>query len=67
MVETHAVSRGGRKASFKPVSALERGLAVLAAVSKLARAKVGDVCQETGLDKATIIRMLRTMDHVAAL
>jgi IclR family transcriptional regulator, mhp operon transcriptional activator len=63
MVETHVVSRGGSKASFKPVSALERGLAVLAAVSKLGRAKVGDVCQETGLDKATIIRMLETLVH----
>jgi IclR family mhp operon transcriptional activator len=50
-------------ALFKPVNALERGLAVLAAVSKLGRVRVGDVCQETGLDKATIIRMLETLVH----
>jgi IclR family transcriptional regulator, mhp operon transcriptional activator len=59
---THiAINRGDKMALFKPVSALERGLAVLAAVSKLGRARVGDVCDETELDKATIIRMLETL------
>jgi IclR family mhp operon transcriptional activator len=48
---------------FKPVSALQRGLAVLSAVSRLGRVRVADVCDETGLDKATIIRMLETLVH----
>jgi IclR family transcriptional regulator, mhp operon transcriptional activator len=49
--------------SIKYVNALERGLAVLAAVSKLGRAGIGDVCNETKLDKATVIRMLETLVH----
>jgi IclR family transcriptional regulator, mhp operon transcriptional activator len=50
-------------ALFKPVSALERGLSVLAVVSKRGRARVTEVREETGLDKATIIRMLETLAH----
>jgi IclR family transcriptional regulator, mhp operon transcriptional activator len=47
--------------AFKPVSALQRGLAVLSVVSKLGHARVTDVHDATGLDKATIIRMLETL------
>jgi IclR family transcriptional regulator, mhp operon transcriptional activator len=50
--------------SFKPVTALERGLLVLNIVSRRKRAKVPDIHAETGLDKATIIRMLETLVHV---
>lgn len=50
-------------ASFNPVIALERGLAVLTVVNKLQRAKVADVRAQTGLDKATIVRMLETLIH----
>jgi IclR family transcriptional regulator, mhp operon transcriptional activator len=57
----YRIRRGEKMALFKPVNALERGLAVLSAVSKLGPVKVGDVCNETGLDKATIIRMLETL------
>jgi IclR family transcriptional regulator, mhp operon transcriptional activator len=49
--------------SFKPVTALERGLAVLTVVNKLQSVKVADVRAHTGLDKATIIRMLETLIH----
>jgi IclR family mhp operon transcriptional activator len=51
-------------ALFKPVSALERGLSVLEVVSQLGRARVTDLREETGLDKATIIRMLETFIHL---
>jgi IclR family transcriptional regulator, mhp operon transcriptional activator len=47
----------------KHVSALQRGLAVLSAVSKHGHASVADVRNLTGLDKATIIRMLETLAH----
>jgi IclR family mhp operon transcriptional activator len=53
----------GTVTSFNPVTALERGLSVLAVVNRLRRAKVADVRAETGLDKATIIRMLETLIH----
>ncbi len=49
--------------SSKPVSALQRGLAVLSVVSKRRRVSVSEVRGETGLDKATIIRMLETLMH----
>jgi IclR family transcriptional regulator, mhp operon transcriptional activator len=49
--------------SFKPVTALERGLLVLNVVSRRKKAKVPDIHAETGLDKATIIRMLETLIH----
>ena len=47
----------------KHVSALQRGLSVLSAVSQLGRASVAEVRERTGLDKATIIRMLQTLAH----
>jgi IclR family transcriptional regulator, mhp operon transcriptional activator len=50
-------------ASSKQVSALQRGLSVLASVSKLGHATVAEVRELTRLDKATIIRMLETLAH----
>lgn len=50
--------------SYKPVNAALRGLDVLAAVNKLkGRATIGELHRETGLDKATIVRMLETLMH----
>ena len=49
--------------SFNPVTAVKRGLSVLVVVNRLQRAKVADIRAETGLDKATIIRMLETLIH----
>ena len=45
------------------MSALQRGLAVLSVVSKRGKVRVADVSEQTGLDKATIIRMLDTLVH----
>lgn len=51
-------------ASYRPVAAALRGLDVLAAVNKLqGRASVGELHRETGIDKATIVRMLETLMH----
>lgn len=48
--------------SYKPVNAVLRGLEVLAAVNKLkGQASVGALHRETGIDKATIVRMLETL------
>ena len=47
----------------KRVSALQRGLSVLSAVSKLGHGGVAEVRELTGLDKATIIRLLETLTH----
>jgi IclR family transcriptional regulator, mhp operon transcriptional activator len=47
----------------KHVSALQRGLSVLSAVSQLGHASVAEVRDHTGLDKATILRMLKTLAH----
>lgn len=49
--------------SFKPVAALSRGLDVLRAVNQLGEASVGQIHRETGLNKATIVRMLETLEH----
>lgn len=49
--------------SFKPVAALTRGLDVLRAVNELRDASVAALHKETGLDKATIVRMLETLEH----
>jgi IclR family mhp operon transcriptional activator len=49
--------------AFKPVTALVRGLLVLNVVSRRKKANVPDIHTETGLDKATIIRMLETLIH----
>jgi IclR family transcriptional regulator, mhp operon transcriptional activator len=48
---------------LKHVSALQRGLSVLSAVSQLGHASVAEVRDRTGLDKATILRMLQTLAH----
>jgi IclR family mhp operon transcriptional activator len=64
---THTVSiRSSVKRTLvlpKRVSALQRGLSVLSAVSKLGHGGVAEVRELTGLDKATIIRMLETLTH----
>lgn len=50
--------------SYQPVSALLRGLDVLAATNGLrGRATVGEIHRLTGIDKATIVRMLETLIH----
>ncbi len=49
--------------SFKPVVALLRGLDVLQAVNAAREATVGSVHAATGLDKATVVRMLETLEH----
>lgn len=47
--------------SFKPVVALTRGLEVLRVVNAKRQATVRSLHQETGIDKATIVRMLETL------
>lgn len=49
--------------SFKPVIALTRGLEVLRVVNELRDASVAALHKRTGLDKATIVRMLETLEH----
>lgn len=49
--------------SFKPVAALLRGLDVLRAVNETGVATVGSIHAATGLDKATVVRMLETLEH----
>jgi IclR family transcriptional regulator, mhp operon transcriptional activator len=49
--------------SFKPVIALSRGLEVLRVVNQERQATVGSLHKATGLDKATIVRMLETLEH----
>ena len=49
------------KASYRQVVALTRGLEVLRAASLLKSGTVGSLHQFTGLDKATVIRMLETL------
>ncbi len=49
--------------SFKPVVAVLRGLDVLRAVNESSESTVGSVHAATGLDKATIVRMLETLEH----
>jgi len=49
--------------SFKPVIALARGLEILQAVNEQRLATVGSLHKATGLDKATIVRMLETLEH----
>ena len=49
-------------ASYKPVTAALRVLEVLAAVNRLRGVgTVGDIHQQTGIDKATVVRMLETL------
>lgn len=49
--------------SFKPVIALVRGLEVLKVVNAEGQATVRSLNKATGLDKATIVRMLETLEH----
>jgi len=49
--------------SFKPVIALARGLEILRVVNEEGVATVRGIHRETGLDKATIVRMLETLEH----
>ncbi len=50
--------------SYKPVAAALRVLEVLASVNRLCgRATIGEVHHRTGIDKATIVRMLETLTH----
>ena len=50
--------------SYKPVTAALRVLEILDAVSRLrGKATVGKIFRETGIDKATIVRMLETLIH----
>lgn len=50
--------------SYKPVTAALRVLDVLAAVNRLdKRATVAEIHRRTGIDKATIVRMLQTLAH----
>lgn len=49
--------------SFKPVIALTRGLDILRVVNRERRVTIKTLHAETGLDKATIVRMLETLEH----
>lgn len=49
--------------SFRSVAALSRGLEVLRAVNPDGRATVGSLHARTGIDKATIVRMLETLEE----
>ncbi len=49
--------------SFKPVIALARGLEILRVVNEEGQATVRGIHRQTGLDKATIVRMLETLEH----
>lgn len=50
--------------SYKPVAAALRALEVLASVNRLyGRATVGEIHRQTGIDKATVVRMLETLTH----
>lgn len=49
--------------SFKPVIALARGLEILRVVNEDGVATIRGIHKETGLDKATIVRMLETLEH----
>jgi DNA-binding IclR family transcriptional regulator len=47
--------------SFDPIIALQRGLEVLAVVNKGKHVSVKMIYEQTGLHKATVIRMLETL------
>lgn len=50
--------------SYRPVTAVLRGLDVLEATSRLrGRATLAEIHRLTGLDKSTILRMLETLQH----
>lgn len=50
-------------ASFRPVIALSRGLEILRVVNQQRHSTVGSLHKATGLNKATIVRMLETLEH----
>jgi len=60
-----ARKQGKRKLmpSFKPVIALTRGLDILRVVNDEGQSTVRSLHKATGLDKATIVRMLETLEH----
>lgn len=49
--------------SYKPVTAVLRGVEVLRVVNRLCPTTVKAIHYETGFDKATIVRMLETLIH----
>jgi len=49
--------------SFKPVIALTRGLEILRVVNQERHATIKAIHAQTRLDKATIVRMLETLEH----
>lgn len=49
--------------SFKPVEAVSRALNVLRVVNEEKQCTVASIHHHTGLDKATIVRMLETLSH----
>ncbi|MCK1156662.1 MULTISPECIES: IclR family transcriptional regulator domain-containing protein [Pseudomonas] len=49
--------------SFKPVEAVSRALNVLRVVNEEKQSTVASLHRQTGLDKATIVRMLETLIH----
>ncbi|MDF0498670.1 helix-turn-helix domain-containing protein [Bradyrhizobium yuanmingense] len=49
--------------SFRPVIALSRGLEVLRVINQERQSTVGSLHKATGLNKATIVRMLETLEH----
>ncbi len=56
--------RGDEVSSYRPVNALLRGLEVLLNVNRMSgRVTVGEIHHHTGIDKATIVRMLETLIH----
>jgi IclR family mhp operon transcriptional activator len=50
-------------ASFLPVAALTRGLDVLRVVNTMRGATVAEIQRQTGLHRATAVRMLETLEH----
>lgn len=50
-------------ASYTPVEATLRGLAVLEAVSRLGSCSVNDIHAETRINRPTVVRMLETLIH----
>lgn len=49
--------------SFKPVEAVARALRVLRVVNEEPISTVASIHKSTGIDKATIVRMLETLEH----
>jgi IclR family mhp operon transcriptional activator len=49
--------------SFKPVIALSRGLDILRVINQERQSTVRSLHAATGLDKATIVRMLESLEH----